>query len=126
MTSRLNIRPPYAAVILQLEKPRPREVDRLTQSPTVSSGLKEKQTNNPNTILCSKGRNVCRGPHLGTTIYSFSEQDVLLGLGTSVPVLGWDILRLSPDAAFASREITVYFDSIHSASLVRVDPVVTF
>lgn len=29
------------------------------------------------------------------------------------------------DADFASKEIKVYFDSIHSASLVRVSPIVT-
>lgn len=65
-------------------------------------------------------------PHLGPTIDSFSHPDVLHGLGTSVPVLAWDLFRLSSDACFASREITVYFDSVHSASLVRVNPVVTF
>ena len=59
------------------------------------------------------------------TIDSFSYPDMLLGLGISVPVLDWDVFRLSPDAGFASREITVYFDSIHSTSLVRVNPVVT-
>jgi hypothetical protein len=51
---------------------------------------------------------------------------MLLGLGAPVQGLGLDVFRLGLDAGLTSRKITVDFDSIHSASLIRVNPVVTF
>lgn len=51
---------------------------------------------------------------------------MLVALGAAVGALGWNVYRLGLDAGFTSREITVHFDGIHGASLVRVNPVVIF
>lgn len=78
------------------------------------------------TIFLIKRNNICRIPYLGPTIDGFSKPDVFLDLRIFVPVLDWDAFRLSLDASFTSREITVYFDSIHSTTLVRINPIVSF
>lgn len=83
------------------------------------------KANNPKETVLGRRGNVYRTPHLRTTI-DFSQPDMLLGLGVLIPVLDCDTVRLGLDAGLPGGEITIYFDGIHSAALVRINPVVTF
>lgn len=64
-------------------------------------------------------------PHLGATVDGLAKPDMLLLLGTSVPVLACNALRLSIDAGVSCGEVAVGLDGIHRAALVGIDPVET-
>lgn len=61
---------------------------------------------------------------LKTTIHGLSKPDMFL-LSPSIcpPVLTWNSQRTSLYACFPSFHVTEYFDSIHLATLVRINPI---
>lgn len=64
-------------------------------------------------------------PHLCATVDGLTKPDMFLHLGTSVPVLACNALRVSIDAGLTCGEVAEGLDGIHCAALVRIDPVET-
>lgn len=75
------------------------------------------------TILLWSGR---EGAHLGATVDSLSEPDVLLALGASEPVLLGDALGVGIDAGLTGGEVAEDLDGVVDAALVGVDPVESY
>ena len=77
-------------------------------------------------ILVSQSLLLSPRTHLSTAVDGLAEPDVLLVLGASVPVLAGNALRVCVDAGFSCVKVAEDLDGIHDASLVGVDPVVSY